>query len=229
MSLRLGPALQIASKDLKVEMRAKHVLPAVGLFALLVVTVASFSFPTSGPGREGVAAGMLWMAFLFASLLGMGRSFALEQEEACIEGLVASPAPSESIFLGKLLSNLAFTGLAEIGILPIFLVLLQLNPGKGIVLLIASTVLGTFAVVTIGTLLSAMAVNTRTREAILPVLAVPLAVPALIASVQSTQGALGGEVDSGRRSVAVPSGRIRRPVLLGVPGDVPVRPRGVGP
>lgn len=190
---RMRPALLIAAKDLRVELRTKDILPAVGLFALLVVTVASFAFPTSGPGREGVAAGMLWMAFLFAGLLGMGRSFALESEEACISGLVASPAPSESIFIGKLLSNLAFTLAAEAAILPVFLVLLQLNPGAGLPLLLVASVAGTFGIVVVGTLLSAMAVNTRTREAILPILAIPISVPALIASVQATQAALEGK------------------------------------
>ena len=67
---------------------------------------ASFSFPTGGQGREGVAAGVLWMAFLFAALLGMGRSMAVEKEEGCLEGLLVSPAPREAIFLGKLLANL---------------------------------------------------------------------------------------------------------------------------
>lgn len=193
MSGWLRPALLVAGKDLRVEMRTKNVVTAVGLFALLVVVVASFAFPTSGEGREGVAAGMLWMAFLFASLLGMGRSFAQEREEGCIEGLVASPVPREAIFLGKLLSNLAFTGAAEIAILPIFLVLLQLAPGGGLPLLILAVALGTLALVTVGTLFAGMAVQTHAREAILPLIAIPITVPAMIASVQATSAALKGK------------------------------------
>ena len=85
---RLRPALLIAGKDLRLELRTKDIVTAVGLFALLVVVTASFAFPTYGAGREGVAAGVLWMAFLFAGLLGLGRSFAIEKEEGCIDALM---------------------------------------------------------------------------------------------------------------------------------------------
>lgn len=187
------PAMLIARKDMRVEMRTKDVVASVGLLALLVVVATSFSFPTGGRGREGVAAGMLWMAFLFSSLLGLGRSFALEKEEGNIEGLMSSPAPREAIYLGKLLSNLFFTGLVELAILPIFLVLLQLEPGGGIPLLLLTTALGTLGIVTIGSLFAAMAVNTRTREAILPVLVIPVAIPVVIGSVKATQAAFEGQ------------------------------------
>lgn len=189
----LGPAMLIARKDLQVELKTKDILTAVGLFALLVVVAASFAFPTSGPGRQGTAAGMLWMAFLFAALLGLGRSFALEKEEGCMEGLMSSPAPRESIFLGKLFSNLVFTGLAECAIIPISIVLLQLQPGAGTPLLIAVALLGTLGLVTIGSLFAAMAVNTRTREAILPVLVIPVALPLVIGCVKGTEAALKGQ------------------------------------
>lgn len=189
----LRPALLIAGKDLRAELRTRDILTAIGLFALLVVVVASFAFPTFGPGREGVAAGMLWMALLFATLLGIGRSFALEKEEACIEGLMASPVPREAIFLGKLLSNLTFAGLAELGILPVFLILLQLTPRRGIGLLVLAVALGTLGLATVSTLFASMAVSTRTREAILPLLVVPIAVPVMIAAVKATEAALGGK------------------------------------
>jgi heme exporter protein B len=189
----LRPALLIAAKDVRLELRTRDVLTAVGLFALLVVVVGSFAFPALGPGREGVAAGMLWMALLFAVLLGIGRALALEKEDACIEGLMAAPIPRESIFLGKLLSTLAFVGVAELGILPAFLVLLQLTPGSGgLGLLVLVTVLGTVGLATVGTLFAGIAVNTRTREAILPLLVVPIAVPVMIAAVKATETALGG-------------------------------------
>jgi heme exporter protein B len=190
------PALAIAAKDLRIELRTRDVVTAVGLFALLVVVVASFSFPTFGEGRAAVGAGLLWMAFLFAILLGVGRSVALEYEDACIESLVASPAPRESIFLGKVLSNLAFTGAAVLMILPLALVLLQLHTVSDVLLLTMTAVLGTFALVTVGTLCAAMAVNTRTREAILPLLVVPLAIPVMIAAVKASEIALAGDAAS---------------------------------
>ncbi len=187
----LRPALTIAAKDLRLELKTRDVVASVGLFVLLVVVTASFAFPTWGPGREGVAAGVLWMAFLFAALLGMGRSFAIEKEEGCLEGLLVSPAAREAIFLGKLLANLGFTWAVELVILPVFVVLLQLEPGGSVALLGLTAFLGTLGLVTVGTLFAAMAVNTRGREAILPLLVMPVSVPVMIAAVKASEAALG--------------------------------------
>lgn len=188
----LGRALLIARKDLRLEFRTRDIVTSAGLFALLVVVTASFAFPTWGRGREGVAAGVLWMAFLFAGLLGIGRSFAIEKEDACMDGLLLSPAGSEAIFLGKLLATLAFTFVIELVTLPIFVVLLQLSPDGGTLALILTALLGTLGLAAVGSLFAAMAVNTKTREVILPLLVLPVAVPLLIASVEATTAALGG-------------------------------------
>lgn len=188
----LAPAWLIARKDLRLELRTRDIVTSVGLFALLVVVAASFAFPTWGRGREGVAAGVLWIAFLFAGLLGIGRSFAIEKEESCIDGLLLSPAGPEAIFLGKLLATLVFTLGVELVTLPVFVVLLQLSPGAGTAVLILAALLGTLGLATVGTLFAAMAVNTKTREVILPLLVLPIAVPLLIASVEATAAALGG-------------------------------------
>jgi heme exporter protein B len=192
----LAPAFTIAGKDLRLELKTRDVVASVGLFVLLVVVTASFSFPTGGEGREGIAAGVMWMAFLFAALLGMGRSMAIEKEDSCLEGLLVSPAPRESVFLGKLFANLGFTFAVEIVILPVFIVLLQLQPGGGIWLLVLGAFLGTLGIVTVGTLFAAMAVNTRGREAILPLLVMPVSVPAMVAAVKvSEAGFTGGMAD----------------------------------
>lgn len=188
----LRQAARLARKDLRLELRTRDVVTGVGLYALLVVVVASFAFPTGGEHGDTIAAGLLWFAFLFAILLGVGRSLALEHDDACIDALVASPLRRESIYLGKVLSNLAFVGATQLVVLPIAVVLLGLAPGRGLVLLLATVVTATLALVAVATLLSAIAVNTRTREAILPVLVVPVAIPVLIAAVGATETALGG-------------------------------------
>ena len=190
----LRHAGHIAAKDLRIELRTRDILTAVGLFALLIVVIASFSFPTAGDNQEHIAAGLLWMAFLFAALLGIGRSLAMEHEHACMDALVTSPVPRESIYLGKVLSNLAFVGVVQLLLLPLSVVLLQLEPGRGIGLLLLTVVLATVALVAITTLLSTMATHTRAREAVLPVLVIPVAVPVLIAAVQATRIALTGEM-----------------------------------
>lgn len=185
-------ARRIAAKDLRIELRTRDVVTATGMFAVLILVVASFSFPTASADREAIAAGLLWMAFLFSILLGIGRTLAMEHEHDCIDALVTSPVPRESIYLGKVLSNLAVVGVTQLLVLPLAVVLLQLAPGRGLVLLLATVVLATVALVAIATLLSTMAVNTRTREAILPVLVIPVAIPVLIAAVKATEVALAG-------------------------------------
>jgi heme exporter protein B len=192
-------ALTIAGKDLRLELRTRDIVSSVGLFVLLVVVTASFALPLEGAGREGMAAGVLWIAFVFAALLGLGRSLAAEKEEACMAGLLLSPAPREGIFLGKLLANLGFTGAVELLMVPIFIVLLQLHPGA-VGLLLLSILLGTFGIATIGTLFAAMAVNTRGREAILPLLVLPIAMPQVTAAVKSSQAALVGSWTSSTTS-----------------------------
>ncbi len=196
----LAPAMTIAGKDLRLEMKTRDVVASVGLFVLLVVVMASFAFPTGGEGREGVAAGVLWMAFLFAALLGMGRSMAIEKEDACLEGLLVSPAPREAVFLGKLLTNLGFTFAVELVILPLFIVLLHLSPGGGIWLIVLAAFLGTLGLVTVGTLFATMAVNTRGREAILPLLVMPVSIPVMVAAVQVSQAGFTGHASSGTTS-----------------------------
>ncbi len=185
-------AALVAGKDLRLEYRTRDLLSSVGLFALLVVVVASFSFPTWGQGRQGVGAGMLWMALLFAGLLGMGRSLALEKEEGCLQGLLSSPAPREAIYLGKLASLVLFVSAVEVLLVPSFLVLLQLDVGPGLPLLILAVPLGTLGIAVVGTLFATVAVQTRTREVILPLLVMPLLVPVMIAAVKATQAALEG-------------------------------------
>jgi heme exporter protein B len=185
-------ARRIAAKDLRIELRTRDVLTAMGMFALLIVVVASFAFPTSGAQREAVAAGLLWMAWLFAILLGIGRTLAMEHEDDCLDALLTSPVPRESIYLGKLLSNLAFVGVTQLFLLPVAVVLLQLEPRTGLPLLLLTVAVGTLALVALTTLFSAMAATTRTREAILPVLVIPVALPVLVAAVRATDIALSG-------------------------------------
>jgi heme exporter protein B len=185
-------ARRIAAKDLRIELRTRDVLTAMGLFALLIVVVASFAFPTSGPQRETVAAGLLWMAWLFAILLGVGRTLAMEHEDDCLDALLTSPVPRESIYLGKLLANLAFVGVTQLFLLPVAIVLLQLEPRTGLSLLLLTVAVGTLALVALTTLFAAMAATTRTREAILPVLVIPVALPVLVAAVRATDIALSG-------------------------------------
>lgn len=182
--------LTIVWKDLLSELRARDVVTSILVFALLVIVIFNFAF---GPGTENIeviAAGILWVAFTFAGMLGLNRSFVLEKDKGCLEGLMLCPVDREVIYLGKMLGCFVFMLLVELIVLPIFSVLLNLPmfpPGLVLIALLATT-----GFVAVGTLFSAIAVNTKAREIMLPLLFFPIAVPVLIAAVKSSALVLSG-------------------------------------
>jgi heme exporter protein B len=186
--------LEIAKKDLKTEFRTKQMLNSMIIFALLVIVIFSFAFGNeatiyiSNLNKKIVdllAPGMLWIAFTFAGMLGLSRSFAGEKEEGCLEGLKLCPTDRSEIYNGKVLSNAVLMFLMEMATLPIFIVLfsydIQNIPG-----LIVVIILGTFGFIFVGTLLSALTVNTRTREILLPVILFPVLIPVILSAVTAT-------------------------------------------
>jgi heme exporter protein B len=186
--------LEIAKKDLKQEFRTKQMLNSMVIFALLVIVIFSFAF-----GNESsifikdinkkvidlLAPGMLWIAFTFAGMLGLSRSFAGEKEEGCLEGLKLCPVDRAEIYNGKVISNAVLMFLMEITTIPIFVVLFNYDlkniPGLTLVI-----ILGTFGFIFVGTLLSALTVNTRTREILLPVILFPVLIPVILSAVTAT-------------------------------------------
>jgi heme exporter protein B len=186
--------IEIAKKDLKQEFRTKQMLNSMVIFALLVIVIFSFAF-----GNESsifikdinkkvvdlLAPGMLWIAFTFAGMLGLSRSFAGEKEEGCLEGLKLCPVERAEIYNGKVISNAVLMFLMEITTIPIFVVLFNYDlkniPGLTLVI-----ILGTFGFIFVGTLLSALTVNTRTREILLPVILFPVLIPVILSAVTAT-------------------------------------------
>jgi len=155
------------------------------VFAFTVILVFSFSFDLRAERIPEVAPGVLWVAITFAGMLGLGRSFVLERDQGCLDGLLLAPIERSAIFLGKMLGNLIFISLMILMALPIYLVLFDL-PFKP--LLLAVLLLGSVGYAAVGTLFSAMAVHGRAREVLLPVLLFPVAVPVIIAAVKLTAG-----------------------------------------
>lgn len=159
-------------------------------FAVLVVVVFNFAFELRADDVRVVAPGMLWVTITFAGTLGLGRSLAMEQDRGCLDGLLLSPVDRSAIYFGKMAGNVLFMAAVEAVILPLFTILFNLpfaQPG-----IVAVVGLGTLGLAGVGTLLSAMAVNTRAREVMLPILLFPVALPAIIAAVQATAGILDG-------------------------------------
>ena len=186
--------LEIAKKDLKAEFRTKQMLNSMVIFALLVIVIFSFAFGNeatifvSNLNKKIVdllAPGMLWIAFTFAGMLGLSRSFAGEKEEGCLEGLKLCPADRSEIYSGKVLSNAVLMFLMEMAALPIFIVLFSYDI-RNIPGLVVVIILGTFGFIFVGTLLSALTVNTRTREILLPVILFPVLIPVILSAVTAT-------------------------------------------
>ena len=177
-------------KDLVVELRTREILGGMVIFALLVLLVFNFAFDLRVDNVAGVAPGVLWVAFTFAGILGLGRSFILEKDRGSLDGLLVAPVDRGAIYLAKLLGNLFFMIVVEIIALPVFISFFNfgsINPQ-----LVLIVFLGTAGFAAVGTLFAAMSANTRAREVMLPIMLFPISVPVVIASVEATALALGG-------------------------------------
>lgn len=180
-------------KDLLSEFRTKEMILSMLVFSLMVAVIFNFAFPPGSEFIQEAASGIIWMTFIFASLLGMNRSFVYEVDKGCLQGLMLAPVDRTVIYISKLLVNLFFITLVEIVVLPLFSIFFHLDlfarPGPMAGIMFISTT--GFAVV--GTLFSAIAVNTKTREVMLPILHFPISIPIIMSAVQGTSAILQGE------------------------------------
>jgi heme exporter protein B len=183
--------LAITSKDIRAELRTKDIFSSVFVFALLAVIVFNFAFQLRVPDMKMVLPGIVWVAIAFAGVLGLNRAFAVEQDKGSFAGLLLAPVDRAAIYFGKMLGNLLFMLVVELILLPLVMIFFNLSLLTLPHLLILF--LGTFGFAVVGTLFSAIAVNTRAREVLLPILLFPVLVPVLVASVNMTGGLLDGK------------------------------------
>ena len=177
-------------KDLSAELRSREMLSAMLVFALLVLLIFNFALELNVRTRETLKSGILWVTFAFAGTLGLNRSMAIEKDRGCLDGLLLAPVDRSAIYFGKMLGNLVFMLIVAAIVLPVFSVLYNVNlfdPGLILVIL-----LGSFGYVVVGTLLASMAVQTRTRDLLLPILLFPVVLPVLIPAVKASSGFLLG-------------------------------------
>ena len=179
----LEQTLAILWKDIRCELRSKQTWMGMGMFALLVLVIFNFAFDLRVDNKAAIAPGALWVAFVFASLLGLGRTITAEREKGLMDRLLLCPVDRKAIYLAKMLGNLLFIGVVEVVALPVFAALFNV-PLFGALLPIV--LLGTLGVATVGTLFSAMAAATQARELLLPILVFPLIVPVVIGAVRAT-------------------------------------------
>ena len=185
----------VMEKDLRLEWRTKESLLVMVVFALLVLTLFSFAFGPgggSGEGARAVQAGILWISFLFACVIGLSRTMGVERESAGFSAMYASPSDPSALYLGKVASALVLRGIMELAGFAGVAVLYSVDVWKsaGALALVAGS--ATLGIAAAGTLFSAMSARTRTREVLLPVLMFPALVPVLIAAVKATEAHLGG-------------------------------------
>ncbi|MDD5122551.1 MAG: heme exporter protein CcmB [Dehalococcoidales bacterium] len=184
-------AFTIASKDVLTEIRTREVLSSVVIFAVLVIIIFNFAFGSSEQAAGLVAPGILWVTFAFTGILSLNRSFIMEKEEDCIEGLMVAPLSREAVYLGKFFGNTFFILLIQLIVIPIFSLLFNISFFN--LELVTITILATLGFASVGTLFAAMAVNTRARELVLPVLFFPVITPVLIAAVNASAQVLDGQ------------------------------------
>jgi heme exporter protein B len=182
----------IASKDLRSEFRTKETLNASVSFSIAILLLFSFAFDPSAESTREFAGGLLWIVFLFASTLVLNRSFAREVPNDCLDVLLSSPASSASIFLGKAIASFLIILVVELFCIPVFSLFYNISMFDQPLVLLAVNALATWAITVIGATFSALTVNLRLRELMLPVLIYPMLIPPMMAAFQLTTIMLSG-------------------------------------
>ncbi len=195
--------LAVARKDVIQEFRTFQRLATMGIFTVLVGVLFSFSFdPATVPPQE-IAAGLIWMTMVFAGVMGVGRTFEIEAEDAAFQGVLLSPLPRDAIYLGKVLANVVVTGITVGLIVIAFGLFFQLDYGRHPVALALTLGSGMVGFVALATLLAAVSSGTRLGESLLPLLLFPLVVPVVVYGAGATHRLLLG------RPLAEVEGNIR--------------------
>jgi heme exporter protein B len=182
----------IARKDLTIEFRTRSAFFSAAVFSLLAIVIFFFAWDATAVAAIDLAPGVLWVIFVFSGLLGMHRSFGVEEPDRAIDGLIAAPIARESIFVGKAIASLVFVLAIQVVAIPAVALFYNLPLGRVGGAIAAIAVLAAIGLVAVGTLFSAMAVNTRLAELLLPMLALPFFVPIVIPAAQATAKLMSG-------------------------------------
>ncbi|HZB88293.1 MAG TPA: heme exporter protein CcmB [Terracidiphilus sp.] len=182
-------------KDLRIEWRSKDAINSMLFFALLVVVLFSMAFDPRGSFAQQIAGGVLCVATMFASVSTLNQAWAREIRHQVMDAQRMAPAPGAELFLAKVLANFFFVTIVQIVLAPVFLVMYNLRIEGNAWQLLLVLPLGTWALVANGTFFAALAIRTRNRELLLPLILFPIFLPALLAMVVSTTSILTGESD----------------------------------
>ncbi len=199
--LRTAPGLAssvlaIARKDMLIELRSRSVILSAVTFSVLALTIFFFAWDPTAVASIDLAPGVLWVIFTFSGLLGLHRSFGVEQPTRAMDALLAAPVSREAIYLGKLIANLGFVIVVQAVSLPAVALLYNVPVAGYVWPLIGVVLLAAVGLVSVGTLFSSMAVSTRLAELLLPLLALPFFVPVILPAAQATARLMSGRAVS---------------------------------
>ncbi|MBF0621090.1 MAG: heme exporter protein CcmB [Magnetococcales bacterium] len=186
----LRAAYRIAWKDVVGDFRRRATLSSMLFFAVAVLLVFQAAFEPDRSQALRLVPGLLWATVLFTSLVGLGRVFQAEEENGALEGLLLAPLPHGVIYFGKWWGNLALTVLVELFLTPVTLILFNVDAWDRLPAILGVLLFGTLGLTGLGVLLAALTQAARSRETLLALLLLPLAVPLLIAGVQATAAVL---------------------------------------
>jgi len=178
-------------KDVRVELRSKDIFTGMAVFAALALLILNFAFELRIPDKRLVVPGVLWVTVAFASVLGLGRAFISEKDRGSLAGLLLAPVDRSAVYFGKMLANLVFLLVVELFVLPLIVLFFNVTLISAPLLLVVA--LGTIGLAVVGTIFSALTVNTRAREVLLPILLFPIILPVLVGGIRMTIGLLEGE------------------------------------
>jgi heme exporter protein B len=153
----------ILFKDIVIEMRSKEAVSSMLMFGILVLVIFMFAFEATGLDKALLGPGELWVAFSFASILGLNRSLAMEIDNDCLQGLLLAPLGRGQLYLGKVVSNFTFIIIAEFVVLPVFFILNNLSFDRRFFGIAGISMLGTLGIAAVGTILSTISANTRMK------------------------------------------------------------------
>ena len=193
--------LVILAKDLRAEMRTKEAINASLAFALVILLILSFAFDPSEETTREISGGLLWIVFTFAGTLVLNRSFARELPNDCLDALIAAPVPRAALFVGKALASFVLILAVEIVALPVFGIFYNVRWTEQFWPLLLVLILGTWGLTTIGTVFSALTVNIRLREVMLPLLVYPVMIPLLLGAMRLSTLLVAGQAITGDETV----------------------------
>jgi heme exporter protein B len=206
VSVYLRQVRAIVWKDLLIELRTRERLAAMGAFAVLAAVLFNFSIDATATRPQDVAAGLIWMTLVFGGLLGVGRTFHLENQDGAMQGVLTSPTPKDAVFLGKMLANFVLLFVVSLLVLGVFMLFFSLELGTSPAMLVLVLGLGSLGFVALGTLFAAMSSGTSMGETLLPILIFPLLLPMVIYGVGATSRLMAGrpllEVEGSVRMLA---------------------------